>query len=250
MKSLLSVSVSLCLASTPCFAAPFSNQVSDKQISGLHKAVVLMYHRISDTPGSMSVSPAQFKEEMSDIKSGGYHVISAWQLVDSLYSHTAIPEKSIVITFDDGWASQRTAIPVLKDYGYPATFALITSVINKHGYLGAHDIENAEEYGLYFVNHSRTHFTHDFLRYPSIDIPLAKAELSEFTVTHPFFVYPYGSHSPALIKSLKENGYVAAFGVEGIPVDPGKSDIFNIPRFLINSDINEIKFRNILKESN
>lgn len=244
MKSLFFFSVLLCLVPSLCFATPLN-----KQVSVPHKAVVLMYHRISEIPGAMSVSPTQFKKEMSEIKVGGYHVISARQLVDALISHSSIPEKSIVITFDDGWASQRTAISILKDYGYPATFALITSVINRNGYLGTHDIEDAEEYGFDFVNHSRTHFTHDFLRYPSIDIPLAKAELSEVTRTHPFFVYPYGSHSPALIKALKDNGYVAAFGVEGIPVNMGKANIFNIPRFLINSDVDEIKFHNILKES-
>jgi biofilm PGA synthesis lipoprotein PgaB len=56
----------------------------------------------------------------------GYHVISLQQLIDARTLHTALPDKAVLLTFDDGLRSSYTKVfPLLKAYHYPAVMAVV-----------------------------------------------------------------------------------------------------------------------------
>jgi poly-beta-1,6-N-acetyl-D-glucosamine N-deacetylase len=56
----------------------------------------------------------------------GYHVISLQQLMDARNGHAALPDKAVLLTFDDGLRSSYTKVfPLLKVYHYPAVMAVV-----------------------------------------------------------------------------------------------------------------------------
>ena len=76
---------------------------------------------------AMSVSPVLFRHEMEYLKDQGYTSISFADFASYATSGRALPEKPVIITFDDGWETQYgQARPILKDAGLTATFFLIT----------------------------------------------------------------------------------------------------------------------------
>jgi biofilm PGA synthesis lipoprotein PgaB len=102
------------------------------------KVVVLEYHGF--TPGDDStendwlIPQASFREQMEYLKSNGYSVISLHHLVDHMISGSPIPNRPVVLTFDDGYLSNYAlAYPVLKKLNFPATIFLIVSNEGKMG---------------------------------------------------------------------------------------------------------------------
>lgn len=85
---------------------------------------IIMYHHLSENPeklGDYTVSPAQFESDLQMIQSLGYTAISLAQLRDYYENGTPLPEKSVLITFDDGYYSVYVyAYPLLKKYDMPA----------------------------------------------------------------------------------------------------------------------------------
>ncbi len=88
---------------------------------------ILMYHHITPEPsGGVAVSTAKFEEQIRSLSEAGYTAVSYEQLMSYVDSGTALPEKSIVITFDDGYESNISlAAPILEKYGMCATIAIV-----------------------------------------------------------------------------------------------------------------------------
>lgn len=212
-------------------------------------AVVLMYHRIAEVENDMNTTPERFSQQMKYLNDNNYNVISAKELVDDIMKKKEVGPKTVVISFDDGWASQKAAMDILQKYKYPAMFALVTEYqeYKNKTYLQKSDFDQYKQDPFIYVNHSHTHFIKDFIGRPDYDVTISKLQITKSTgVFEPIYVYPYGKHSKALIKALKKNGYIAAFGVYGAPVDPLKADLFNINRYMMNDTIDMDRFKKIV----
>jgi peptidoglycan/xylan/chitin deacetylase (PgdA/CDA1 family) len=94
---------------------------------------VLSYHKFCEAPSesdAMTVTRAAFESQMKLLSDRGYRVITLDELYDFLDFKRELPEKSIVITFDDGWRSMyEIAFPILRRYGYRATLFVSTEMI-------------------------------------------------------------------------------------------------------------------------
>ncbi|MGB6407814.1 MAG: polysaccharide deacetylase family protein [Planococcus donghaensis] len=92
---------------------------------------VLMYHIL--IPGrndSISVDPVSFKEQMLSLKSAGYTTITELELLAHLEEDATLPDKPILITFDDGYISNYSiAFPILKELNMKASIYVIASRI-------------------------------------------------------------------------------------------------------------------------
>jgi peptidoglycan/xylan/chitin deacetylase (PgdA/CDA1 family) len=70
--------------------------------SNADNAVILLYHHVSSTtPASTSVTPTVFEQHLQYL-ADGYNVISLEQAVKALKAGQLLPERTVVITFDDG----------------------------------------------------------------------------------------------------------------------------------------------------
>lgn len=90
-----------------------------------------MYHIISEDTSKINdyvISPAQFEQDLIYIKENGYQTITTTQLLNFINNNYKLPEKPIIITFDDGYESvYKYALPLLKKYDMTA----ISSVLGK-----------------------------------------------------------------------------------------------------------------------
>lgn len=102
-------------------------------------APVLMYHYVSEPPEDadiyrqdLSVTPENFRAQMQYLADEGYSVISLYDLNRALRWGTPLPPRPVVLTFDDGYRdAYENAFPVLKEFGYTATFFVITSRLDE-----------------------------------------------------------------------------------------------------------------------
>ncbi len=126
-------------AENDSFQAMFS-QVADAlpslapQVSPLDKTAVvpvLMYHHIDpDGEGSASITPELFREHMSALSQAGYAALFPDDLAAYVNGEMALPEKPVVITFDDGYLSNyQYAYPILKETGMVATIFVIGATV-------------------------------------------------------------------------------------------------------------------------
>ena len=102
-----------------------------------HHFLVLNYHDIvrSNSPkaslNSMDVSVGHLEEHLTWLKKNGYKVVSVQNVLDAAAGKNSVPDKSVLLTFGDGYQSFYTRVfPLLKKYHYPATVALIGTWID------------------------------------------------------------------------------------------------------------------------
>ena len=87
-----------------------------------HVVPIIMYHQVTHTeePQPNWVSPENFEWQMAYLKDHGFDVISLSKLVEAIRSEKRLPQKTCVITFDDGYENNYiNAFPILKKYGFP-----------------------------------------------------------------------------------------------------------------------------------
>lgn len=105
---------------------------------GAHDYIVINYHDITaegqHTPpfDRVGVSEAHFADQLEFLKNHGYHPVSLQAIIDASKGGKPLPEKAVLLTFDDGYESFYTrAFPLLKKYNYPSVAAIIGTWINR-----------------------------------------------------------------------------------------------------------------------
>lgn len=94
-------------------------------------ARVIYYHRIDDEQHRSCVAPRAFAEQMAWLRDEGFNVVPLDSLRAYLDAHRPFPERTVAITFDDGFADNYTAaFPVLARHALPATIFLATDYMD------------------------------------------------------------------------------------------------------------------------
>ena len=90
--------------------------------------MMLAYHAISDRWRSpLAVSRLAFGEQLEFFHRRGYTALT-FAAAEDLRRNGALPRKSLLVTFDDAFASVLLAVPLLDRYDWPATvFGIQTS---------------------------------------------------------------------------------------------------------------------------
>lgn len=212
--------------STPVFR-PESPPIppSTRAAAVLHVPVI-MFHQIRPTPGHltrsqklMTIAPETFKSQMKDMVEAGYRTITPDELREALVDGTPLPEKPVLLTFDDGYRGQyEYAFPVLKEYGLNATLFVISNYLDggKHGFFDRKMLLEMDASGLITVgSHTKNHAWLAALPPDKLadEVKGSKHDL-ESIVGHPVtaFAYPYGKYDPSAIQAVKDAGYGIAFG--------------------------------------
>lgn len=100
---------------------------------------ILMYHAFTGDPADVTastfVSAPAFEEQLQALREAGYETVSFADLINYVYSGGGLPEKPVVITFDDGYASNLAiAAPLLEKYGFSASIAVIGCSVGRDTY--------------------------------------------------------------------------------------------------------------------
>jgi peptidoglycan/xylan/chitin deacetylase (PgdA/CDA1 family) len=181
------------------------------------KVPILMYHYISTPPEDadvyrtdLSVTPEQFREQMIYLQDNGYTTIDFYDLSQAIVSHKDLPEKPIILTFDDGYLDNyENAYPILQEFGYEGTFFVVTEFIDtqRAEYMTWPMIEEMARNDMRIESHSRTHpdlrgMAHERLIW---EILGSQETLAAHIGYKPrYFCYPGGWYDEATIQTLGE----------------------------------------------
>lgn len=206
---------------------------------------ILLYHYISPPPPDanqirkeLSVSPQQFEEHLQYFKSQGYTTITLKQLVYYLTIGKPLPPKPLIITFDDGYRDHYTdAFPLLRKYGFVATFFVITDFIDEKrpGYLSWEQVEEMARAGMEIGAHGRNH---ESLKGRDLDYLVwqilgSRQTLEAHGIEPRFFSYPFGFYDDEVVKVLKSAHFWGA-----VITEPGvvhtSDNLFTLKRIRVN----------------
>lgn len=217
---------------------------------------VLGYHDFSETQPetAMRIRTSKFRKQMETIRLLGITVISLDDFTAWKRGEKEIPEKSILITLDDGWKSVYTdAFPILKEFGYPYTLFLYKNYVDGGGKaLTTPMIQEMIKAGATIGSHSISHpypVTVKSFRKKGPDAYDAylRKEMGEskrfleskFGVKAPIYSYPGGFFTEEMLPLGKEFGYTHLFTVLPGKVKQSTPDE-TVPRYMILGNYDKI----------
>ncbi len=192
------------------------------------QVVVLCYHRLEGKAGgALSIEPALFEKQMEEIKQAGLAVISMKDFLAWRRGEKNIPPRSVLITIDDGYVSGLdVGVPILKKYGFPATFFIYTNYLNNGGKsMTWAQLASLRDDGFEIGCHTVSHL--DLRRKPSKvageydawlkdEVERSKQILEEnLGIRCATIAYPFGHHSEKVHEACQAAGYEAAFTTYG-----------------------------------
>lgn len=164
--------------------------------------------RLDEVPDSV------FALQMRYLIDRGFHVIPLATLVDALERHDTVPDCSVVLTFDDGWANHyRNVFPILRRLGVTATFFVYTTPIGFDSrFMTWEQLRELQAAGMTIGSHSWTHGllaeAHKWLR---DELAASRNELTHHLGRAPdFFAYPAGAWDAEVVAAVRAAGYRAA----------------------------------------
>ena len=197
--------------------------IADAQTIISRKQVpILCYHQVRDWKSTDSkrardyIVPVNvFRAQMKILADSGYQTILPDQLYNYLAYGDPIPDKAVMLTFDDADLDQFTvAYPEMKKYGFKGVFFIMTVVLGKPRYMTKDQLKELSDQGHVLGSHTWDH--KNVKKYEAADWPIQVEKpsgLLESISGKPieYFAYPFGLWSPEAIPFLKERGFKAAF---------------------------------------
>src|SRR5437763_11476954 len=221
-------------SAAPVISKPAVDQTAQVVIFGYHRLVNSV--RRPDT----EITPAAFEAQMQELKNKGIAVIPMQDFLAWRRGEKAIPPKSAIITFDDGWKSQYdVAWPIMKKFNYPFTLFIYTEGIKPGHFSGGESLSweqlaEMRDAGVDIQGHTATHSD---LRKPYDKVAKKRLNPQEYEewlqkeiagskqmieqklgVKVNCFAVPYGFHNDDIRDICLKAGYEALFTVYGQPI--------------------------------
>lgn len=225
---------------------------------------IVMYHSVLADPmrsNKFTISPEAFEKDLLYIKEKGYKTVVVADLIAYVDKGTPLPDKPIMITFDDGYYNNLIyALPVLEKHGMKAVVSVVgqfadnfTKIMEhnpNYSHLTWEDIALLNESGCFEVqNHSYAMHnykgdrkgaerkrleTHDeYKNALKDDVMKMQARLKELSgVTATAFVYPFGIRSEEADEIFKEIGIRATLSsYENINTITDADSLYSLGRY-------------------
>lgn len=205
---------------------------------------VLMYHQVTE-PASRYVIPLWRLEQQLDwLQANGYTSVTTTQAYDAMEGHGTLPEKPVMLTFDDGFTSQWDAVQALNARGMVGVFFVTTG----QPHLADWQLQEMAAAGHEIGAHTRSHPDLTTLSDAQLvdEIEGVRHELQAASGTNvDFFAYPFGAYDWRTIDFVQQAGFrgaVAAWG--GSWWEPGRW--WNEPRIEVDGTLSLEGFVNLL----
>jgi peptidoglycan/xylan/chitin deacetylase (PgdA/CDA1 family) len=195
---------------------------------------ILNYHSVGGAADDYTVPVAAFEEQLDWLASHGFHTVSLNDLVDSRRRHAPLPDKAIILTFDDGKADALgIVLPALRKRGMRASFFVVTSLVGRAGYLTWDGVRALADAGMEIGSHTATHPRLPDLSDERVQDELRESRLRLQAELHrpvEALAYPYNSVRARIEEAARAAGYrVAVAGV-----DHGSADLLSLRRMPVN----------------
>jgi peptidoglycan/xylan/chitin deacetylase (PgdA/CDA1 family) len=227
---------------------------------------ILLYHDVSpvvnDGLGEYAVTPEIFSQHIRWLRRSGRETVRLDELVAQREGGTRLPERPVIITFDDGFRSCfEYAVPVLEQAGYTAVFFLVAGLVGAESawhvqahrrpspLMGWDAIRRLRERGFSFGSHTLSH-----RRLPTTPSAICSDELTrsrlllEQRLEQPVLdlAYPYGGVDARVRELVREAGYRSACTSRpavALEVD----DLLLLPRLPVRRSTSLRDFRQLLE---
>jgi len=181
-----------------------------------------------------TVNPSNFKDQMRMLKEGDFAVISLHDLVSALMGESNIPERSIILTFDDGYRDYYDYVfPILKEFGFTSINFVILNSLDLDDNLTIPQVREMLESGIFEVGaHTVSHAKLTALSEREVitEVMDSKNALERKLKTKIFFfAYPGGFHNQQVEEIVQQVGYLGAVSTIG-GINHGLSEKYRLKR--------------------
>ena len=227
--------------------------VNAKEEQGIAVPIIMYHSILKSKTGTYIVSPDKLEEDLKYISEKGYTTITMTDLIEYVYNDVKLPEKPIIITFDDGYYNNYIyLVPLLEKYDmkavisivgeYTDRFSDVNEVNANYGHLRWVDVNILIPEGrVEFQNHSynlhsnnngrkgsmkkRGESLEEYAKILKEDLGKLQKEFQDNCYYTPnTYTYPFGAVSYAATDILKEMGFKASLscksGMNYITKDP------------------------------
>lgn len=204
---------------------------------------ILCYHRFGNGSSKMLVAPAQFEAQLDWLARNHYRVLRLSDLSGFLAGREALPQRSVVITIDDGYESvYRYAYPALKKHGFTATLFVYTDFVGARDGLSWGQLQEMAASGVIDIQaHSKSH--RNLIERNPGETEAGYRQSIETEVRQPrqvlerrlaaagvqvrHFAFPFGDANDLVLDALERNEYSL-----GVTVNPGGNPFYAQPNML------------------
>lgn len=205
------------------------------------KIPIIMYHYVREVDKSvdplgwnLSIDPEDFEKQLKYLKDNGYKSIHLADLIDG-----KVPEKSVVLSFDDGLTDfYTTALPLLEKYGFTASNGIITGMIGANEHMTVDQIKACISAGIEITSHTVSH--------PDLSVSSEDTITQQITESRDYlekmfgvavtgFVYPSGKYNDSVLRILEENGYKIAITTDHGEANLENNNLLTLPRIRIDN---------------
>lgn len=212
--------------------------------SNNQKIAVLNYHFFykdqqenREKCGSQSICLQidKFKEQLKYLKDNGFTTLTIDEFVDWMYGNIDIPEKSVLITIDDGgWGTSKEKgnylIPALEEYKMNATLFLIAGWWPKSNYVSPYLDVESHTWNLHYQGTCGHRSKVNCVSYKELLDDLHRSVVT--LGSRQAFCFPFYDYTEQSIKAVKEEGFKVSF--IGLSRKASRSDDkYKIPRYPI-----------------
>ena len=207
--------------------------------------LVLMYHHIRPAATAkdvFSIRPEVFGQQLALLQKKGFSFVTTDDIARARRGEKTLPQKSVLLTFDDGYADNATHLfPLLQKYNAHAVIFLVTDFIGqKKGYMSWDQARQLQQSGLVtFGSHTCSHarlrqLPDEQIRRELVD---SKQKIEqELGVICNCFCYPFGSGGfdkrvrPLVLQAGYELDFSTKPGINPLPWTGKKTLLRTFPR--------------------
>lgn len=185
---------------------------------------IVMYHHVGPLPPNpdiyrrdLTVSPDLFEQTLAKLADQGVETVTMADLFEHFAGGQALPKRSVVLTFDDGYDdAYEHAFRLLKARQMVGTFFVTTDFLERPGYLTWAQVQEMADAGMEIAAHSMNHA--DFTKIGPNELKRQLVEPKAILEEHlgqpvRFLAYPAGKYNPAVMAATRAAGYEAAVTV-------------------------------------
>jgi peptidoglycan/xylan/chitin deacetylase (PgdA/CDA1 family) len=220
---------------------------------------ILCYHRVVASPASeYDLTPAQLEAHFQYFKTHGYQPITIAQLLAYRKRPALLPAKPVALTFDDGTKSHYTTVlPLLKKYGFKATFYIFPNSTrgSKKRWLSWEELSEIAQAGMDIGSHALSHpyltvrhkmDEQQYAAWLEKELAQSKKLLEEnLKVKVTTLAYPFGLYDRQVERAAIKAGYAGM-----LSINPGpnrlRENSFRLKRRIIVNKIGPKSLTNIL----
>lgn len=204
---------------------------------------IIMYHSIGENTGKYVISPKMLEEDLKIINEMGFTTLTSADLIAYKEQGTPLPEKSVILTFDDGYFNNYTYVyPLLKKYNAKAVLSVVgrfteeysnssAPLNNRYSHITYEQITEVSNSGLIEIaNHSYNmhtmegrrgilrkegESTEEYKNNLTQDIEKCNKMLAEKCFVSPVaFTYPFGCVNKESSAIVNSSGFKVTYGCE------------------------------------